>query len=188
METAQIKTKINLYKLAINTVKEYYGENKSKHSNIQDALSKALLTSLVTKQNSKLIDDGHEDELFMVDDDDSQLILDYIERFNDLFENQKYAEAAFYAVASPKNILRNIETIYRFKDASSKTQFTETTDPLLIYANALVDSISDTAPKPNEHMSNECVKIALKFNKLDLLTRWIAQKKYKFVNILLFCQ
>jgi hypothetical protein len=30
-------------------------------------------------------------------------------------------------------------------------------------------------------MSNECVKIALKFNKLDLLTRWIAQKKWKFL-------
>ena len=46
---------------------------------------------------------------------EAEIILDHIERFNDLFENAKYIEAAYFAAASPKNILRNIETLLRFK-------------------------------------------------------------------------
>jgi hypothetical protein len=187
-ETVHIKTKLNLYKLALSAAKEYYGENRGNHSNIQQAVSRALLDGQVTKHSSKMLEDAisvREDESVKADennddeslDDVSQLILDYIERFNDLFETQKYAEAAYYAVASPKNILRNIETTMRFKEVSARGVFTDATDPLLMYCNAVVDSIGESAPKPNENMSNECVKIALKFNKLDLLTRWIAQKK-----------
>lgn len=43
------------------------------------------------------------------------MILDYIEIFNDLFDNGKIVEASYFAAASPKNILRNIETLYKFK-------------------------------------------------------------------------
>ena len=64
---------------------------------------------------------------------------------------------------------------------SNKNNYIESNDPLLIYCIAIIDSISETSPKPNEEMSKECVKIMLKFNKLDLLTRLIAQKKY-FMN------
>lgn len=46
---------------------------------------------------------------------EAEIILDYIEKFNDLFENQKLIEAAYFSVASPRNILRNVETLYRFK-------------------------------------------------------------------------
>jgi Asp-tRNA(Asn)/Glu-tRNA(Gln) amidotransferase C subunit len=46
---------------------------------------------------------------------EAETILDYIENFNDLFENGKIIEAAYYAAASPKNVLRDIETLYRFK-------------------------------------------------------------------------
>jgi hypothetical protein len=46
---------------------------------------------------------------------EAELILDYIDRFNELFENGKYKEAAYFAAASPRNVLRNIETFQRFK-------------------------------------------------------------------------
>lgn len=46
---------------------------------------------------------------------EAEMILDYIENFNDLFDNDKIIEAAYFAAASPKNILRDIETLYRFK-------------------------------------------------------------------------
>ena len=40
--------------------------------------------------------------------------------------------------------------------------------------------MDDSTGKLTEEMSMEGVKIALKFNKLDLLTRWIAQRKLSF--------
>jgi hypothetical protein len=50
----------------------------------------------------------------------------------------------------------------------------------LVYCIALIDSIDESTGKITEEMSIECVKIALKYNKLDLLTRWIAQRKLTF--------
>lgn len=57
-------------------------------------------------------DDQSEDGLLEVE---AETILDYIETFNDLFESGKFAEAAYFAAASPKNVLRNMETLFRFK-------------------------------------------------------------------------
>ena len=51
---------------------------------------------------------------------EAEFILDYIDRFNDLFENGKYKEAAYFAAASPRNVLRNIETFQRFKSNYKK--------------------------------------------------------------------
>jgi hypothetical protein len=56
--------------------------------------------------------DGQEEDVL---EDEAELLLDYIEKFNDLFENKKFIEAAYFAAASPRNILRNAETLFRFK-------------------------------------------------------------------------
>lgn len=72
-----------------------------------------------------------------------------------------------------------MEILIRFKSASEQAEFTDQNDPLLIYCNALIDSIDESSKvsKPNELMSLECVRIALKYNRLDYLTRWVAQQK-----------
>jgi hypothetical protein len=46
---------------------------------------------------------------------EAEFILDYIDKFNELFENGMYRDAAYYAAASVKGVLRNMETMYRFK-------------------------------------------------------------------------
>lgn len=46
---------------------------------------------------------------------EAELLLEYIEQFNDLFEDKRYSEAAMHAANSPKGILRNPETLARFK-------------------------------------------------------------------------
>ena len=56
--------------------------------------------------------DGQEEDVL---EDEAELLLDYIEKFNDLFENKKYIEAAYFAASSPRNILINAETLLRFK-------------------------------------------------------------------------
>lgn len=53
---------------------------------------------------------------------------------------------------------------------------TAVNDPLMIYCEALIDSVNDQF-KPDQIISIECIKIALKYNKLDTLSRWIALKK-----------
>ena len=56
-------------------------------------------------------------------------------------------------------------------------QNNEEEDPLLAYCIAIVDTKSDKFSKPNKELSLECVKVILEYNKIDVLSRWISQKK-----------
>ena len=54
------------------------------------------------------------------DDDPSQekeaeLILEYIDKFSELLDDQRYEEAAIHAASSPKGILRTPETLNKFR-------------------------------------------------------------------------
>ena len=75
----------------------------------------AILESFGAKQDDDT--DSPDDGVL---EDEAELLLDYIEKFNDLFENKKYIEAAYFAAASPRNILRNAETLFRFKSKINK--------------------------------------------------------------------
>ncbi len=46
---------------------------------------------------------------------EAEFILDYIDKFNELFENGNYRQAAYFAAASPRGVLKNMETVHRFK-------------------------------------------------------------------------
>ena len=48
-------------------------------------------------------------------ENESEMILDYIEKFNDLFDNRNFIEAAYFAAAGPNNLLRNMEIMLKFK-------------------------------------------------------------------------
>lgn len=72
----------------------------------------------ITICKGKVEDDGDFDDDGMLEIE-AEMILDYIENFNDLFDHDKIVEAAYFAAASPKNILRDIETLYRFKSIYS---------------------------------------------------------------------
>ncbi|RNA35446.1 clathrin heavy chain linker domain-containing 1 [Brachionus plicatilis] len=176
IESYAIKNKLQLYKLAIGVAKDYY-DNKTQYSSLQDALSRCVIGNLMRQYNQ------NDDELDNSDDfgleQEAEIILDHIEKFNDLFENGKYIDAAYFAVASPKNILSNIETLYRFKNISEKIEMDAKTDPLMVYCEAMIDSASSNF-KPDEAISLECIKIALKYNKLETLSRWIAFRKLTF--------
>ena len=43
------------------------------------------------------------------------MMLEYIEKFNELFEDGKYNEAAVHAANSPKGILRTSATLAKFR-------------------------------------------------------------------------
>ena len=46
---------------------------------------------------------------------EAEMMLEYIEKFNELLEDKAYEEAAVHAANSPKGILRTPETLVRFK-------------------------------------------------------------------------
>lgn len=46
---------------------------------------------------------------------ESEMMLDYIEKFNELFEDGLYEEAAVHASNSPKGILRTQATLAKFR-------------------------------------------------------------------------
>jgi hypothetical protein len=46
---------------------------------------------------------------------EAELILDYIDMFNALFDDEKYEAAAIHAANSPRGILRTMDTLNKFK-------------------------------------------------------------------------
>ena len=50
------------------------------------------------------------------------------------------------------------------------------TDPLLAYCQAVLDSMT-SGSQPNEAMSVECIRAALRYNLVETITRWVAHKR-----------
>ncbi|KAF6039311.1 CLHC1 [Bugula neritina] len=115
-----------------------------------------------------------------VEDDDptkekeAEMILEYIEKFNELFEDGRYEEAAIHAANSPKGILRSMETMSRFKCVEANK---DGRSPWLAFCDAIMSSVLALGVKPSDTMSLECVACVLKENRLDLLSHWIAQDR-----------
>ena len=48
---------------------------------------------------------------------------------------------------------------------------------MLAFADALMSTVDAYGVKPDEYISQECVKAALKENKLDFVSHWMAQDR-----------
>ncbi|XP_063429604.1 clathrin heavy chain linker domain-containing protein 1-like isoform X2 [Mytilus trossulus] len=114
------------------------------------------------------------------DDDDpskekeAEMMLEYIEKFNELFEDGMYEDAAIHAANSPKGILRTSATLAKFRDVKVHGNVRS---PLLAFCDAVMASVSAVGSKPNHKLSDECVECVLNENRLDLLAHWIAQDR-----------
>lgn len=105
---------------------------------------------------------------------EAEMMLEYIEKFNELFEDGKYNEAAIHAANSPKGILRTSATLAKFRDVKVRVNGRT---PLLMFCDSLMSSVSSEQTKPDERLSLECVQCVLKENRLDLLAHWLAQHR-----------
>lgn len=54
---------------------------------------------------------------------EAEMMLEYIEKFNELFEDGKYEEAAIHAANSPKGILRTSATLAKFRGETKHYDF-----------------------------------------------------------------
>lgn len=77
------------------------------------------------------------------DDDDptrekeAEMMLEYIEKFNELMEEEKYESAAIHAANSPKGILRTPETLARFKGTLAPLPNPDITTAVAVYLMAM---------------------------------------------------
>ncbi|XP_062981599.1 clathrin heavy chain linker domain-containing protein 1 [Elgaria multicarinata webbii] len=102
-------------------------------------------------------------------------LIEYIERFNELFSRCQYEAAAIYAANCPRGILRNEETMDKFKAVGPiKGKIL----PLLMYCEALI-STSAKQPLP-AHLTAEAIRCALNAKRLDLVMHWVTLHKLEF--------
>ncbi|KAK6293729.1 clathrin heavy chain linker domain-containing protein 1 [Coregonus clupeaformis] len=114
---------------------------------------------------------------------ESELLVDYIERFIDLFEGGEYEAAAFHAAKSPHGVLRNMETMERFK-AVTVYQGQGELPPLLLFFQALMISVHAGKQLPGETLSVEGVRCAMQHNYVELVTHWVTQKRLTYSEAL----
>ncbi|KAL5283426.1 CLTC family protein [Megaselia abdita] len=94
----------------------------------------------------------------------------FVRKFNQLFQNNQYAEAAKVAALAPKGILRTPQTIQRFQQVQAPAG--STTPPLLQYFGILLDQ-----GQLNKYESLELCRPVLLQGKKQLVEKWLKEDK-----------
>ncbi|CAM6119092.1 unnamed protein product [Calypogeia fissa] len=92
-----------------------------------------------------------------------------VQRFQELFSQMKYKEAAELAAESPQGILRTPDTVAKFQSVPVQPG---QTSPLLQYFGTLL-----TKGKLNQFESLELSRLVVNQNKKNLLENWLAEDK-----------
>ncbi|KAM3293080.1 hypothetical protein ACQJBY_036578 [Aegilops geniculata] len=92
-----------------------------------------------------------------------------VQRFQELFSQTKYKEAAELAAESPQGLLRTPETVAKFQSVPVQAG---QTPPLLQYFGTLL-----TRGKLNAYESLELSRLVVNQNKKNLLENWLAEDK-----------
>lgn len=93
----------------------------------------------------------------------------FVRKFNLLFGNGNYTEAAKVAATAPKGILRTPQTIQKFKTCPTQPG---TTPPLLLYFNILLDQ-----GNLNKYETLELCSPAVQQGKKQLVEKWLTEGK-----------
>ncbi|XP_046360192.1 clathrin heavy chain 1 isoform X3 [Haliotis cracherodii] len=93
----------------------------------------------------------------------------FVRKFNNLFQNAQYSEAAKVAASAPKGILRTPQTIQRFQQVPSQPG---ATSPLLQYFGILLDK-----GQLNKYESLELCRPVLQQGRKQLLEKWLKEEK-----------
>ncbi|GCC28412.1 clathrin heavy chain linker domain-containing protein 1-like isoform X1 [Chiloscyllium punctatum] len=141
------------------------------------SLTEYILPSLTEAISLKEVDNLWP-EILHADDpstiNEPAYLLEYVERFNKLFDDKQYKAAAKHVANCPRGILHNLEVMERFK---AITEYEGHISPLLQFFEAVMNSFSAVKHSPNAKMSFEGVDCALTQNRLDLVIHWIIQQR-----------
>ena len=95
----------------------------------------------------------------------------FVRKFNMLYGNQNYSEAAKVAATAPRGILRTPATIQKFQQVAN-TAVAGQPSPLLQYFSILLD-----AGQLNKYETLELCRPVLVQNKKNLLEKWLMENK-----------
>ncbi|KAM9315884.1 clathrin heavy chain linker domain-containing protein 1 [Gastrophryne carolinensis] len=145
------------------------------------SLYETLADVIKRERDSKVTDESAPSNVFEDLDPkksvEAESLLEYVERFNELFVSGQYKAAAICAAHSPRGILRNMETMERFKAAVHNT---DQDPPLLFFFEALIGSSKLARHPVNAALTMEGVKCALSYQKLELVVHWVTQQRITF--------
>ncbi|CAL8129685.1 unnamed protein product [Orchesella dallaii] len=97
----------------------------------------------------------------------------FIRKFNTLFQNGQYTDAAKVAAQAPKGILRTPQTIQRFQQVATQPG---QTSPLLQYFGILLDRVGPSG-QLNKFESLELSRPVLQQGKKQLMEKWLKEDK-----------
>ncbi|XP_053565317.1 clathrin heavy chain linker domain-containing protein 1 [Bombina bombina] len=160
-----------------DTISSWAKSNKSTSLN-------QTLTHVIAKEN-EIKDDIVLPNVF--DDFDprkiteAESLLEYVERFNELFVSGDYKAAAIFAANSPRGILRNLDTMERFRAVRTNK---ELYSPLMLFFEAVIGSSVIKKYTVNAALTLEGIKCALSCNRLDDVIHWVNQQRLTFSEAL----
>ncbi|CAL1546669.1 unnamed protein product [Lymnaea stagnalis] len=183
MQTQVYKARGLKLKIALEAA-QAYNQMKPPHQTVGDAVMIAFHQASRSLQDERDQSNGEQADALAqstaVEDDDpnkekeAEMMLEYIEKFNELFEDGLFEEAAVHAANSPKGILRTQATLAKFRDVKTKSKGRS---PLLAFCDAVMSSVKAAGKKPNEALSKDCIEAGLKENRVDLVYHWLAQDR-----------
>ncbi|XP_007465733.1 PREDICTED: clathrin heavy chain linker domain-containing protein 1 isoform X2 [Lipotes vexillifer] len=108
---------------------------------------------------------------------EAEILLYYIERFNELISLGEYEKAVYFAANSPRRILQNTGTVSKFKAVG---KIRGKPFPLLLFFEAIF-SISHAFKHPvDAELTLEGIKCGLSEKRLDLVINWVTQERLTF--------
>nr|XP_058934931.1 clathrin heavy chain linker domain-containing protein 1 isoform X3 [Kogia breviceps] len=108
---------------------------------------------------------------------EDEVLLYYVERFNELISLGKYEKAVYFAANSPRRILQNIGTVSKLKAVG---KIRGKPFPLLLFFEAIF-SISHAFRHPvDAELTLEGIKCGLSEKRLDLVINWVTQERLTF--------
>nr|XP_014347239.1 PREDICTED: clathrin heavy chain linker domain-containing protein 1 [Latimeria chalumnae] len=112
---------------------------------------------------------------------EAECLLQYIQRFSELFESGQYELAALYVANCPRGLLRIKEVMEKFKGI---TRSKEEVPLLLVFFEALMNSSTVVKHPPDAEMTVEGINCALSQNRVDLVIHWVTQQRLTFSEVL----
>ena len=125
--------------------------------------------------------ESSEEEDNIVEQEQEEMV-EIMGKFEELFTQGRYEEAAIVAVSSPQDILRTAQTFERFKELKPHPGGKS---PLLYYCEAVI--VHSESPGQNGLTAAESVDAvvrALEENRQELVIQWLSQNKLKHSDVL----
>ncbi|XP_053878492.1 clathrin heavy chain linker domain-containing protein 1 isoform X1 [Malaclemys terrapin pileata] len=170
----KLRLSYNRITLVANAVSAWAKSDKS--TSLQELLSQVMEKKEVVKA-AAAFSISHIFEHDPSKSKEAEDLLEYIERFNELFSYGQYEAAAVYAANCPRGILRNEETMMKFKALGAvKGRIL----PLLRYFEALISSSAAVKHPLCAAMTLEAIKCALFEKQLNLVMHWVTQQRLTF--------